>query len=100
MPFECFFEHQRRNAGLSGAAIFVAPDHPDFAPEWMTRHYGLLCVGWPGVKPKTFRPGEAIRCRYRVWIHRGAASADRISRAYRSYEEVGSRRAEERAPHP
>jgi hypothetical protein len=55
----------------------------------MTRHYGLLCVGWPGVKPKAFQPGETIRCRYRVWIHRGAADADRISRAYRTYGQVG-----------
>ena len=40
----------------SGAAIFVAPDHPDYPPEWLTRHYGVLCLGWPGVKPKTFQP--------------------------------------------
>ena len=36
-----------------------------------TRHYGVLCLGWPGVNPKTFSPGETIRCRYRVRIHRG-----------------------------
>ncbi len=29
----------------SGAAILVAPDHPDYPPEWLTRHYGVLCIG-------------------------------------------------------
>lgn len=72
----------------SGAAIFVAPDHPDYPPEWLTRHYGVLCLGWPGVKPKTFQPGETIRCRYRVWIHRGAASVDRLKQAYQAYEQA------------
>ena len=72
----------------SGAAIFIAPDHPDFPPEWLTRHYGVLCLGWPGVKPKTFQPGETIRCRYRVWIHRGATSVDRLKQAYQAYEQA------------
>ena len=72
----------------SGAAIFVAPDHPGFPPEWLTRHYGVLCLGWPGVKPKTFQPGETIRCRYRVWIHRGATSVDRLKQAYQAYEQA------------
>jgi len=90
LPWADFSARFAGRAEHSGAAIFVPPDHPDFAPEWMTRHYGLLCVGWPGVKPKTFQPGETILCRYRVWIHRGAANADRISRAYRAYEQAAA----------
>ncbi len=73
---------------LSGAAIFVAPDHPDCPPEWLTRHYGVLCLGWPGVKPKTFQPGETIRCRYRVWIHRGAPDVEKVRRAYGEFEQT------------
>lgn len=69
----------------SGAAIFVHPSHPDYPPQWLTRHYGVLCLGWPGVKPATFQPGNTIHCRYRVWIHRGIASVDRLSRAYADY---------------
>lgn len=72
----------------SGAAIFIAPDHPDFPPEWLTRHYGVLCVGWPGVKPQTFQPGQTIRCRYRVWIHRGAPDKAALERAWKAYEAV------------
>lgn len=64
----------------SGAAIFIAPDHPDFPPTWLTRHYGVLCVGWPGVTPKTLEPNQPTTLRYRVWIHRGPADADRLAK--------------------
>lgn len=73
----------RENSG--GAAIFVAPDHPDFPPEWLTRHYGVLCLGWPGVKARTFLPDKPIRCRYRVWIHRGAPEPARVRQAYKAF---------------
>jgi hypothetical protein len=73
----------------SGAAIFIGPDHPDYPPEWLTRHYGVLCVGWPGVNGKTFPPGQTIRCRYRVWIHRGAPSVEKLKAAYRAYTQAG-----------
>ena len=69
---------------LSGAAIFVHPTHPDYPPTWLTRHYGMLCVGWPGVHPRTFEPGMPIRTGYRVWIHR-EPSAEQLARAYSSY---------------
>lgn len=70
----------------SGAALFVHPSHPDFPPQWLTRHYGVLCLGWPGVKAATFQPGQVIRCRYRVWIHRGSVDADQLARAYEAYK--------------
>jgi hypothetical protein len=73
---------------FSGAGIAVRPDHPDFPPEWLTRHYGVLCVGWPGVKPKTFQPGETIRCGYRLGIHRGAPDVAKVNNAYRAYEQT------------
>jgi Family of unknown function (DUF6807) len=69
----------------SGAAIFIKPDHPDFPPEWMTRDYGLLAVGWPGIKSKALEPGKAITCNYRLWIHRGNPEAATIQAAYESY---------------
>jgi len=77
----------------SGAAIFVHPSHPDFPPQWLTRHYGVLCLGWPGVKPATFQVGEVIRCRYRVWIHRGTVTTERLAQAYEAYRATdGSKR--------
>jgi hypothetical protein len=69
----------------SGAAIFIAPDHPDYPPMWLTRHYGVLCVGWPGVDAKEFPAGEPIRCRYRVWIHRGATDKSAMEKVYAAY---------------
>ncbi|MBL9127906.1 MAG: PmoA family protein, partial [Verrucomicrobiales bacterium] len=69
----------------SGIALFVAPDHPDYPPTWLTRHYGVLCLGWPGVEPRTFQPGSPVRVRYRAWIHRGTPSVDTLARAYGAY---------------
>ena len=71
--------------GPSGAAIFVSPAHPDYPPTWLTRHYGILCVGWPGVKGKTFGPGVPIRLDYRVWIHRGDVGPERLKQEYDGY---------------
>lgn len=69
----------------SGAAIFIKPDHPDFPPEWMTRDYGVLSVGWPGVNSKTLEPGQPVTCNYRIWIHRGNPEAPAIQAAYETY---------------
>ena len=66
----------------SGAAIFVPPTHPDFPPTWLTRYYGPLCVGWPGVKGKTFQANEAIRLNYRIWIHENPVTTQQINKAY------------------
>lgn len=81
-------------SGPSGAAVFISPEHPDYPPTWLTRHYGVLCVGWPGVKSATFLPGEQIRCQYRVWIHRGLAGADQLGAAYSAYQAAGKVRWE------
>jgi hypothetical protein len=72
----------------SGAAIFVSPDHPDFPPTWLTRHYGVLCVGWPGVKDRTFEPGVPIRLNYRIWIHRDAVGTADLKKAFDAYAAV------------
>lgn len=69
----------------SGGAVFVPPSHPDFPPTWLTRHYGPLCIGWPGVKPKTFQPGEVIRLEYRLWLHNDLPEVAAIQAAYDGY---------------
>ena len=71
----------------SGATIFIPKTHPDFPPTWLTRHYGPLCVGWPGVVGKKFQPGEKIELRYRMWIHEGAVTVPQIEKAYKEYNE-------------
>lgn len=69
----------------SGATLMVNPDHPDFPPTWLTRHYGILCIGWPGVNTKTFPPGEPFSLSYRVWIHKGMLDSTQISAVYKDY---------------
>ena len=70
---------------MSGAAVFVSSDHPDYPPTWMTRHYGVLAVGWPGVKAETIPAGKSVSCRYRIWIHRGTPEVPEIQSAYDEY---------------
>jgi len=69
----------------SGAAMFVARDHPNYPPTWLTRHYGALCIGWPGVNGERFAPGKPIHLRYRIWIHSGAIDVAQLKAAYAGY---------------
>ncbi len=69
----------------SGAAVFVDPSHPNFPPQWMTRDYGVLAVGWPGIESVTLAAGKTVTCRYRVWIHSGKREAADIAKAYEAY---------------
>ncbi len=69
----------------SGAAIFIPRDHPNYPPTWLTRHYGPLCVGWPGVNGKTFEPGKPIHLHYRIWIHAAAVDVAGLRAAYEAY---------------
>ena len=69
----------------SASALMVSRSHPDYPPTWLTRHYGPLCIGYPGVEPKTFEPGKPFTLRYRLWIHKGAAGLDTLRGAYDAY---------------
>ncbi len=86
LPWADLTRHWTSGKTTSGAALFVHPSHPDFPPQWLTRHYGLLSVGWPGVKPATFQPDQPTSCRYRVWIHRGSATAAQLEQAYEAFK--------------
>jgi len=69
----------------SGAALFVPREHPDYPPTWLTRHYGAMCIGWPGVRGRTFESGQAIRLSYRLWIHPSTAGLGQLQAAYTAY---------------
>jgi len=69
----------------SGATVMIHPEHPDYPPTWLTRHYGPQCVGWPGVKAQTFQPGQTIRLDYRLRVHRGLPEVDDLKAAYAGY---------------
>ena len=69
----------------SGATVMIDPTHPDFPPTWLTRHYGALCVGYPGVQAKTFPPGKAFVLNYRVSIHDATAELVDLVQVYDAY---------------
>jgi hypothetical protein len=69
----------------SGAAILIPQGHPDYPPTWLTRHYGAMCVGWPGVRGQTFPPDKPIRLRYRLWIHPSTVDVAALSTVYDGY---------------
>lgn len=69
----------------SGAAVMISPHHPDYPPMWLTRHYGPLCVGYPGIESKTFTPEKPLLASYRIWIHKTPADLARLKEAYRAY---------------
>ncbi len=85
LPWADFSARFEGRDAFSGAALFVADDHPDYPPTWLTRHYGALCLGWPGVEAQTFPPSKPIHCRYRVWVHRDAPAKQTVEDAYEAY---------------
>jgi len=79
-------ETGEKNA-LSGAAIFLSPNFPDFPPTWLTRYYGPLCVGWPGVVEQKFEPGQRIEMRARIWLHEGLVAKETLQKAFERWAE-------------
>jgi len=69
----------------SGATIFIPASHYDYPPTWLTRHYGAMCVGWPGVVGRTFSKGETFTIEYRLWVHQNAVNLDRLKQEYDDY---------------
>jgi len=69
----------------SGATVMISPNHPDYPPMWLTRGYGPLCVGYPGVESKTFTREAPLLASYRIWIHKTPADLGRLKQAYDAY---------------
>lgn len=74
--------------GRSGGAIFIHPSHPPLPaspPEWITRFYGPVGVGYPGLEMLELPQDKPMRLKYRVWIHRGDEGEGRVDEQYRAY---------------
>ncbi|MBI5394594.1 MAG: PmoA family protein [Verrucomicrobia bacterium] len=71
--------------GVSGAAIFDHAQNPGFPNTWCLRHYGVISPTYPGEGTHEIKPGQPLRLRYRVWIHRGDAQAGKVSAAYAAF---------------
>jgi hypothetical protein len=65
----------------------MRPDHPGFPPARLARnsYAGVLNPCWPGLTGTTLAPDTPVPLRYRVYIHRGGASAGRVKEAYEAY---------------
>lgn len=85
LPWADYTTHFDGREQPSGATILISDSHPDYPPTWLTRHYGAMCVGWPGVESKTLEPGTSTRLSYRVWIHRGQPEVEELETVYQSY---------------
>jgi len=85
LPWADFTSRFAGAQGPSGAALLVHPDHPDFPPAWLTRHYGPLCVGWPGVNAKTLPVDQPVHLAYRFWIHKTASDVAAMRGAFDAY---------------
>jgi len=70
-----------------GVSIFVSPGHPSFPTTWLIRnsYAGVLNASWPGLKPAVLQPEKPVTLSYRLYIHRGDATAGRIQQAYAQY---------------
>ncbi|MPY91024.1 MAG: hypothetical protein GEU99_24315 [Luteitalea sp.] len=79
-----------RSGEVSGVAIFQHEGNPGFPAGWTLRgsdKYGFLGVAWPGLEPVTLEPQRALTLRFRVWVHRGDASAGQVEAAYAAFSE-------------
>jgi hypothetical protein len=70
---------------VSGVAIFQHSDNPRFPSGWCLRPYGFLGVDFPGTERFVLRPGEPLRLRYRVCIHRGDAQDGKVREMYEAF---------------
>lgn len=70
---------------VSGAAIFDHAPNPGFPNTWCLRNYGIISPTFPGEGRLEIKPGQPLRLRYRVWIHRGGAEAGKVAAAYAAF---------------
>jgi hypothetical protein len=70
-----------------GVSIFVSPGHPGFPTTWLIRnsYAGFLNASWPGLKTVVLQPEKPVTLSYRLYIHRGDATAGRVRQAYEQY---------------
>ena len=77
--------------GMMSGITLVPELSPDSPHTWMTRHYGLLAVGWPGVNAKTFPANRPFTHRATLYIHRHNPEAHELQRVHSDYIRSRSR---------
>ena len=70
-----------------GVAVFVPPGHPGAPVRWLIRnsYAGVINPCWPGLKPVTLAAGRSVELGYRIYVHRGDATAGKVAEEYGLY---------------
>lgn len=77
------------NDRISGVAMLTHPTTPGFPQPWILRRRGSMQNPvYPGATPVLLPMEKPLVLRYRLVIHRGAASAEQIDRWQREYAQV------------
>jgi hypothetical protein len=67
----------------SGIAVFDHPRNPNHPTVWHCRNDGWAGASFSAEKPCSLKPGERLRLRYRLLLHRGNAEEAQVARHYR-----------------
>jgi hypothetical protein len=70
---------------VSGVAIFDHPQNPVHPTTWLLRYYGAVNPTWPALETARLEPGKPLTLRYRLWIHRGDASAGKVAETWAAW---------------
>lgn len=65
-----------------GIAVLVHPSNPGAPQPWLLRNSygGVLNPEWPGLDTKTLRPGNPVKLKYRLIVHKGRLEANEIQK--------------------
>lgn len=69
----------------NGVAVLDHPDNPNHPTVWHCRNDGWACASFNAKRPHTIRPGEPLRLRYRVLLHRGNAAEGAVASRYAEF---------------
>ncbi len=76
-----------KNGGPAGIAILCHPSLPGFPRPWILRSQtSMQNPVWPGRRPVALKRGKPLTFRYRLVVHRGDLSRDRLERLQAEYE--------------
>lgn len=75
---------------FDGVAIFDNKQNPHFPSGWTLRPYGVLNPAFTSTSTDyTIEPEKPLTLRYRIYIHRGKADAERLNRIFDCYYRGG-----------
>ncbi len=66
----------------NGLAMFDHPSNPHHPTVWHCRNDGWAGASFNGEQPFVIEPGQPLRLRYRVHLHRGNAETGQVARFY------------------